>query len=125
VIRLIGIRSTLAILTLAAVALAAVAYLNARATPDVRVTASVDTRLPVVAIPGYRAQLFTTAKATNGEKWKDAQKVSNPDSVIVSGGRVFIDYQNVTAKDGSDGHSRPQRRNAHEPDDPHVVDHIE
>ncbi len=103
-IRLFGVRSIFAILTLAAVALAAVAYLNARATLDVRVTGNVDTRLPVVAIPGYRLQVFTSANATNG-KWKDAPKVSNPDSVVVSSGRVFIDYQNVTAKDGSDGKS--------------------
>jgi hypothetical protein len=104
VIRIIGVRSTLAFFTLAAVALAAVAYLNARTTLEIRSTASIDTRLPVVAIPGYRLRVFTSASATN-VKWKDAPQVSNPDSVVVFGGRVFIDYQNVTAKGGSDGKS--------------------
>jgi hypothetical protein len=80
---------------LAALMLAAAAYIYASSTLKLRTAAEIDGRLPVVAIPGYHAQLFTSANST----------VKNPDSVVVAGNRVFIDYQNVTAKDGSDGKS--------------------
>jgi hypothetical protein len=92
-IRLIAPRSSLALLTLAALALAGVAVIGASGSLKLRTTADVDGRLPVVAIPGYHVQLFTSAGAG----------VTNPDSVVAAGNRVFIDYQNVTAKDGSDG----------------------
>src|SRR6202140_1455479 len=55
---------------------------------------TVSTRLPVVALPGYEVSVFTQ---------NDSRLiVSNPDSVAVDGQHVFIDYQNVTAKDCSD-----------------------
>src|SRR5260370_1216567 len=51
-------------------------------------------KLPVVALPGYEVSVFTQ---------NDSRLlVSNPDSIAVDGQRVFIDYQNVTAKDCSD-----------------------
>jgi hypothetical protein len=107
VIRLVARRSSLALVALAVLALAAVAYISSGATLKVKATADVDTRLPVVAIPGYHVQLFTSANAPAGDRSAgaktDATKISNPDSVVVAGGHVFIDYQNVTAKDGSDG----------------------
>src|SRR4029077_4599105 len=59
-------------------------------------TASLDviSKLPVVALPGYEVSVFTQ---------NDSRiLVSNPDSVAVDGQHVFIDYQNVTAKDCSD-----------------------
>jgi hypothetical protein len=96
VIRLNKFRSGFTLLGLAAL-VAAVAYANSLAAVGFRTAANVDQRLAVVAVPGYHVQLFTSA-ASN-------PKVSNPDSVVVDGGHVFIDYQNVTAKDGSDGKS--------------------
>jgi hypothetical protein len=95
VIRLVTVRSSVALFALAALLVAAAAYINAGSTLKLRTTADVDGRLPVVAIPGNHVQLFTSASST----------VKNPDSVLVAGNRVFIDYQNVTAKDGSDGKS--------------------
>jgi hypothetical protein len=59
-------------------------------------TASLEvaTRSPVVALPGYEVSVFTQ---------NDSRLiVSNPDSIAVDGQHVFIDYQNVTAKDCSD-----------------------
>ncbi len=53
------------------------------------------TVLPVVAVPGYSVAVFTRPDSTY-------KPVTNPDSVAVDSGHVFIDYQNVTAKDGSD-----------------------
>ena len=51
-------------------------------------------KLPVVALPGYEVSVFTQ---------NDSRLlVSNPDSVAVDGQHVFIDYQNVTAKDCTD-----------------------
>lgn len=55
------------------------------------------TVLPVVALPGYTVSVFTEPNSSTNIK------VKNPDSVVVDQGHVFIDYQNVTAKDGSDG----------------------
>jgi hypothetical protein len=58
------------------------------------VLTSVKTKLPVVALPGYEVSVFTQ---------NDSRLiVANPDSVAVDGQHVFIDYQNVTAKDCSD-----------------------
>jgi hypothetical protein len=56
-------------------------------------SASIDDRLPVVAVPGYHVSLFTSAGVG----------LKNPDSVATDGKRVFIDYQNVTSKTGGDG----------------------
>jgi hypothetical protein len=95
-IRLVTIRSAFALFALAALVMVA-AYANA--TLKTRATADTDHRLAVVAVPGYHVQLFTSAA------WSKEKKISNPDSVVVDGGHVFIDYQNVTAKDGSDGKS--------------------
>jgi hypothetical protein len=54
-------------------------------------------KLPVVALPGYEITEFTQ---------NDSRLiVSNPDSVAVDGQHVFIDYQNVTAKDCTDKNS--------------------
>jgi hypothetical protein len=51
-------------------------------------------KLPVVALPGYDVSVFTQ---------NDSRLiVSNPDAIEVDGQHVFIDYQNVTAKDCSD-----------------------
>ena len=50
--------------------------------------------LPVVALPGYQVSMFTQTDSR--------LVVSNPDSIAVDGQNVFIDYQNVTAKDCSD-----------------------
>ncbi|HEY8737078.1 MAG TPA: hypothetical protein VIO62_08560 [Candidatus Dormibacteraeota bacterium] len=54
-------------------------------------------RLPVVALPGYQVTQFTAADSR--------LIVTNPDSVIVDGKHVFIDYQNTTAKDCTDTNS--------------------
>jgi hypothetical protein len=48
--------------------------------------------LPVVALPGYQVTLFASSTSS----------YSAPDSLVVDSGYVFIDYQNVTAKDCSD-----------------------
>jgi hypothetical protein len=50
--------------------------------------------LPVVALPGYQVSVFTQSDSR--------LVVSAPDAVAVDGQNVFIDYQNVTAKDCSD-----------------------
>jgi hypothetical protein len=55
--------------------------------------------LPVVALPGYQVSMFTQTDSR--------LIVSNPDSIAVDGQNVFIDYQNVTAKDCSDQASSP------------------
>jgi hypothetical protein len=95
-IRLNTFRSGFTLLGLAALIVAAV-YANSTGAVTFRPAAEVDQRLAVVAVPGYHFQLFTSASSN--------PKVSNPDSVVVDAGHVFIDYQNVTAKDGSDGNS--------------------
>jgi hypothetical protein len=51
-------------------------------------------KLPVVALPGYDISVFTQTDSR--------LTLANPDSVVVDGQHVFIDYQNVTAKDCSD-----------------------
>jgi len=50
------------------------------------------TALPVVALPGYQVSVFASGTAT----------YSNPDSLTSDGRHVYVGYQNVTAKDGSD-----------------------
>lgn len=88
-------RSLFALVALAAL-LAAAAYAHANAAMNVRTTADVDSRLAVVAVPGYHVELFTSGASAT-------PKISNPDSVAVDGKHVFIDYQNVTSKTGGDG----------------------
>lgn len=95
-VKLIYFRSGFALLALAAL-IALAAFVNLRPAMTLRTTADEDSRLAVVAVPGYHVRLFTKATA--------AQKILNPDSVVVDGSHVFIDYQNVTAKDGTDGKS--------------------
>lgn len=95
-ITLVTFRSGLALLGLAGLIALAV-FVNLHPAMKVQTTADRDSRLAVVAVPGYHVRLFTKAIAE--------QKLSNPDSVVVDGGHVFIDYQNVTAKDGTDGKS--------------------
>jgi hypothetical protein len=56
-------------------------------------------KLPVVALPGYEVSVFTQ---------NDSRLiVANPDAVAFDAGHVFIDYQNVTAKDCSDQGKSP------------------
>ncbi len=45
----------------------------------------------IVALPGYSVSVFARGTAS----W------SNPDAIVVAKGHVFIDYQNHSAKDGS------------------------
>ena len=46
----------------------------------------------IAALPGYRVTVFAKGTAA----------YANPDSIEIAGGNVFVGYQNVTAKDGSD-----------------------
>jgi hypothetical protein len=46
----------------------------------------------VVGLQGFRVCLFAAATTT----------ANHPDSIVVSGGDVFVGYQNITAKDGTD-----------------------
>jgi hypothetical protein len=48
--------------------------------------------LPVVAVPGYQVSVFA----------KGTPAYSHPDSLVADGQHVFVGYQNITAKDGSD-----------------------
>ena len=57
-------------------------------------SSGVNRQLPVVALPGYTITEFTRTDSR--------LLVANPDAVEVDQGHVFIDYQNVTAKDCSD-----------------------
>ena len=96
--RTLSFRLSLALLALATLVVVA-ASANANGSFRARTADDVDTRLAVVAVPGYHVSLFTSA--ADGRKGLAA--LSNPDSVAVSGNRVFIDYQNVTSKTGGDG----------------------
>ena len=49
---------------------------------------------PIAALPGYEVTMFAQADSR--------LIVSGPDSIAVDGDHVFIDYQNVTAKDCAD-----------------------
>ncbi|HEY1421054.1 MAG TPA: hypothetical protein VGG90_10140 [Candidatus Dormibacteraeota bacterium] len=93
-IRSVTVRTGIAIAGLAALMALAVLF-NARGAIGFHPADSFDGRLAVVAVPGYHVSVFTTATA--------AQKVSNPDSAVVDGAHVFIDYQNVTSKTGGAG----------------------
>ena len=75
------------------VLIAALAVAGRSAALGARPAASLDDRLPVVAIPGYHVSLFVS----------EGKGLANPDSVAVDRGHVFIDYQNVTSKTGGDG----------------------
>jgi hypothetical protein len=57
-------------------------------------SSGVTIKLPVVGLPGYEITQFTSTDSR--------LIVSNPDAVEVDQGHVFIDYQNVTAKDCTD-----------------------
>lgn len=50
------------------------------------------------ALPGYKISVFTHFAA-------GGQKFINPDSIAIDGTTVYIGFQNVTAKDGTDGKS--------------------
>src|SRR6202043_588699 len=69
---------------------------NTVATSKVATTVAVD---PVAlfhpGLPGYKVSVFTHF-AVGGEKF------ISPDSIALDGSSVFIGFQNVTAKDGSD-----------------------
>ena len=54
-----------------------------------------DNTLPIVALAGYSTSLFVRGTTA----W------TAPDSIVVSGDHVYIDYQNVTAKDCTDHNS--------------------
>jgi hypothetical protein len=51
------------------------------------------------ALPLTLAKYTVTLFATG------TKDVTNPDSIVVAPGHVYVDYQNVTAKDGTDGKS--------------------
>jgi hypothetical protein len=72
--------------------------LSACTSPTATITAtssnSVSQNLPVVALPGYEVSVFTQSDSR--------LIVANPDSIAVDGDKVFIDYQNTTAKDCTD-----------------------
>src|SRR3981081_4670340 len=67
---------------------------SASATTGSTASAPPEGLLPAVALPGYQISVFTQADSR--------LIVSAPDSIAVDGQKVFIDYQNVTAKDCSD-----------------------
>jgi hypothetical protein len=48
-----------------------------------------------IAVAGYTVRLFAAG----------TKDFSNPDSIVIAPGHVYVDYQNVTAKDGTDGKS--------------------
>ena len=85
--------------TVVLLSLVAITACNASAAPVSSSSTSngVTRQLPVVALPGYEVTEFTRADSR--------LLVSNPDSVAVDGVHVFIDYQNVTAKDCTDQNS--------------------
>ena len=58
----------------------------------VAATAAAATASTVVALPNYQVTLFASSTSA----------YTNPDSLTVADGNVFIDYQNVTAKDCTD-----------------------
>jgi hypothetical protein len=67
---------------------------SAAATTGSTASAPPEGLLPVVALPGYQISVFTQSDSR--------LIVSAPDSIAVDGQNVFIDYQNVTAKDCTD-----------------------
>ena len=60
--------------------------------PTAHTASATATPLPVVAVPGYQVSVFATGTSA----------YSNPDSLTTDGTHVYVGYQNVTAKDGSD-----------------------
>jgi hypothetical protein len=56
-------------------------------------------QLPIAAAPGYTVSVFTQQDSRLA--------VTAPDSIAVDGQKVFIDYQNVTAKDCTDQSKNP------------------
>lgn len=79
-----------------AAALVGTVAAGALAVPAISASAKSSTHAQRPTAPsGYRVSVF--ARATTA--------FSNPDSLVVSGSDVFVGYQNVTAKDGSDGRS--------------------
>ena len=58
-------------------------------------TTSPSTPPGLAAVPGYHVAVFAKA----------AGAYANPDSIAVDGNAVFVGFQNVTAKDGTDGKS--------------------
>lgn len=51
-----------------------------------------DHRLPIVTLPGFDVNVFARGNSA----------YSHPDSVVADSQHIFVGYQNVTAKDGSD-----------------------
>jgi hypothetical protein len=81
--------------------LVAITACSPGSTPAAATTTSsgVARQLPVVALPGYTVSVFTQ---------QDSRlQVTAPDSIAVDGQKVFIDYQNVTAKDCTDQNANP------------------
>ncbi|HEY2706200.1 MAG TPA: hypothetical protein VGL20_21160 [Candidatus Dormibacteraeota bacterium] len=79
-----------------AAALAGIVGTGAVAAPAISVSAKSSSHAPLPTAPkGYRVSVF--ARATTA--------FSNPDSLVATGSRVYVGYQNVTAKDGTDGRS--------------------
>ena len=79
----------------AAVALTLVSGCSSSSTPAASASASPSVSalpLGIAALPGYQVTVFAKGSAAYG----------NPDSIEISGGNVFVGFQNVTAKDGSD-----------------------
>lgn len=64
---------------------------NGSTTTNSSSAGAVDRASPIAALPGYKVTMFTQADSR--------LNVSAPDSIAVDGDHVFIDYQNVTAKD--------------------------
>jgi hypothetical protein len=67
---------------------------NAATTTNSSSAAAVSRVSPIAALPGYEVTMFAQADSR--------LIVSGPDSIAVDGDHVFIDYQNVTAKDCAD-----------------------
>lgn len=84
-------RTALIILGLLAMTACSTGSTPAQATTT---SVGVSRQLQVAALPGYTVSIFTQADSR--------LVVTNPDAVEVDGQHVFIDYQNVTAKDCSD-----------------------
>jgi ABC-type molybdate transport system substrate-binding protein len=89
-------RTALLILGLLAITACSSGSPTAQATTT---SSGVTRQLPVVAVPGYTVSVFTQQDSRLA--------VTAPDSIAVDGQNVFIDYQNVTAKDCTDQSKNP------------------
>jgi hypothetical protein len=89
------VATTIRLATRRTTALASATAISLALTASTMHGAAAAPSVPIVALPAYQVSLF--AKGTTD--------YSNPDSIIQDGQHVFIDYQNVTAKDGSDNKS--------------------